>query len=134
MATEIKITLPEKLFLKAQQIAKSKQADVHDVIVDAISFDFDEETSEEEVDPQQKEWDEVYAYEEKAFAQVLPELLQSHKGQYVAVKNQQLIDSDTDLGELHSRVRKIYPDEFVLMTQVIEDYPRVLRVTSFRLV
>nr|HID13341.1 type II toxin-antitoxin system Phd/YefM family antitoxin [Anaerolineae bacterium] len=58
-----------------------------------------------------------------AFQRLLPELLKTHKGQFVAIHKGEVIDSDTDDRELAKRVMANIGDEPVYIQKVEEELP-----------
>ena len=49
-----------------------------------------------------------------AFQRLLPSLLETYRGQYVAIHDQQVVDSGTDAAELAARVvRRVKADIYV---------------------
>lgn len=70
--------------------------------------------------------------EQVAFEQMKPELLKTHQGQYVAVHNGELVDSDNDEQILAKRVYGKFGYQTILMTKVTET-PQVYHVNSPKL-
>ncbi len=62
---------------------------------------------------------EAMAREEEAYQALHPELLKKYAGQHVAIYQGQLVDHDADAETLYLRVRRAYPDVFVLITPVL---------------
>jgi hypothetical protein len=71
--------------------------------------------------------------EEAAFHRLHPTLYKQHAGQYVAIYNEQLIDSDTNQVALYRRVRQQHPGKFVWVAPVHETPDEVLVFRSPRL-
>jgi hypothetical protein len=69
--------------------------------------------------------------ENQAFLRLLSQLLGTHQGQYVAIHEGQVVDSDTDdialIQRVHARVGYV-PIHIGLVT----DQPRVVRVPHYR--
>jgi len=63
-----------------------------------------------------------------AFQRFLPELLETHKGQFVAIHKGEVIDADTDNRELAKRIyaRKLFP----VYIQLVSEQPRVIELPS----
>lgn len=72
--------------------------------------------------------------EQAAYQAMLPELLNVYKDQYIAMYHGEVIDHDTDRITLITRLDESYPDEIVLIKQVITEPDRILRMPSPRLV
>jgi hypothetical protein len=62
-----------------------------------------------------------------------PTLYKQHAGQYVAIYNEQLIDSDQNQIALYRRVRQQHPGEFIWVGPVHETPDEVLIFRSPRL-
>lgn len=71
--------------------------------------------------------------EEAAFRRLHPMLYKQHAGQYVAIYNEQLIDSDPNQVALYRRVRQQHPGEFVWVAPVHETPDEILVFRSPRL-
>jgi hypothetical protein len=67
--------------------------------------------------------------EKAAFQRMLPELLTTHRGKWVAVRKGTVVDSDENPGELMWRVEQKFGDESVYIDEVLEK-PRVYRIPS----
>lgn len=67
----------------------------------------------------------------EAYKRMLPELLKTHKGKWVAVHGGELVDSDDEFAALAERVNvRFAHSQPVLMEQVQEEFPRVHEVPS----
>jgi PHD/YefM family antitoxin component YafN of YafNO toxin-antitoxin module len=66
--------------------------------------------------------------ERKAFQQLLPELLKTHKGQFVAIHKGEVVDADVDNRELAKRIcaRRLFP----VYIQLVSEQPRVIELPS----
>jgi PHD/YefM family antitoxin component YafN of YafNO toxin-antitoxin module len=66
--------------------------------------------------------------EREAFQRLLPELLKTHKGQFVAIYKGEMVDADTDNRELAKRIyaRKLFP----VYIQLVSEQPRVIELPS----
>ena len=71
--------------------------------------------------------------EAEAFIKLHPQLLTQHLGQFVAIFEGKLIDSGADFETLFLRVQKNYPDEVILIRQVMTKPTIELRGPSPRL-
>ena len=72
--------------------------------------------------------------EEAAFRRLHPSLYKGYAGKYVAIHNEQLVDSDVDQVALYRRVRKQHPGKFVWIAPVDESPEEVLVFRSPRFV
>ena len=73
--------------------------------------------------------DETFERERAAFERLKPELLKTHRGKFVAVVNEQVVDVDTDRVKL---VLRVY-DRFgyrPIYVQLVEEHPPRLRLPS----
>ncbi|MCB0065120.1 MAG: hypothetical protein KDE19_23515 [Caldilineaceae bacterium] len=70
--------------------------------------------------------------EEQAFNKLHSSLYPQYAGQYVAIYNEQFVDSDADQVALYRRMRQQYPDEFVWIAPVTERPGEVLHFRSPR--
>ena len=65
----------------------------------------------------------AYERETAAFDRMLPELLKSSKGKFVAIRNQEIIDEDDNEFALARRIELSYRGKFVLIRQVLPSRP-----------
>jgi prevent-host-death family protein len=63
-----------------------------------------------------------------AFQRLLPELLRTHKGQFVAIHEGEVVDADLDNRELTKRIyaKKLFP----VYIQLVSERPRVIELPS----
>ncbi|MFB0535734.1 MAG: hypothetical protein ACETWR_12225 [Anaerolineae bacterium] len=66
--------------------------------------------------------------EREAFQRLLPELLKTHKGQFVAIHKGEMVDADTDNRELAKRIyaSKLFP----VYVQLVSEQPRMIELPS----
>lgn len=112
MSRQITLTIPDELYRQAQRVARIRERDVAEILVEAIVLEagITEQAQETAVDR-----------EEAAFLRLHPHLWQQYPEQYVAIYNGQLIDHDKDQVALFQRVKQKYPKEFVWIAPVHED-------------
>lgn len=72
--------------------------------------------------------------EEMAYQAMHDQLCQTHFGQYVAIYSKQLVDSDVSSTKLYKRMRKKYPNKFVLITPVDKRAEEIIMMRSPRLI
>jgi hypothetical protein len=72
-------------------------------------------------------WETEY----QAFLRLLPELLKTHRGKYVAFHNEQMVDSDTDEIALTLRVLRKNGNVPIHVDLVTEQPPPVYRVPHY---
>ena len=70
--------------------------------------------------------------EEAAFRKLHSSLYEQYAGEYVAIYNEQLIDSDSDQVALYRRMRKQHPGEFIWIAPVNESSDEVFVFRSPR--
>lgn len=118
MTTTVTLQLPDALFQQAQQIAVSRKQDIQDVLVHSIVLDPTPELSNSD--------DAAIEREEAAFQRMHPDLVKTHFGEYVAIRDERLIDHDSDQLALLRRTRAQFPDGFIFVAPVqqspIEEY------------
>jgi hypothetical protein len=67
--------------------------------------------------------EERFEHEVAAYEALWPQLRRTHLGQWVAIKDGQVVDSDRDKAALIRRVYARWPQETVYFEQVLPDYP-----------
>ncbi len=91
----------------------------------------------EKVDPESqsdrelREWAEEPEFFNTSKSKLLED--EAYKGNFVAIKNKEVIDSDRDKFKLAKRINKIYPSEDVLLMKVEQHIP-VVTIPSPRIV
>ena len=117
MTVYVNVPLSQSVYEQVKQLAKQRQQPIEDVIashlIDTLPSVDDGTT--------QNIPDSNLAREKAAYIQLHPQLKQTHMGQYVAIYQGQLIDSDTDYGTLFEHIDDQFPDTFVWLTQVKEE-------------
>ena len=118
MTVYVNIPLSKRVYEQVQKLAELRQQRVEDVIashlVDTLPLPEADTASTTTLDSDVQR-------EKDAYLALHPQLKESHMGQYVAIFQEQLIDSDSDYGALFERIDDQYPDTFVWMTQVKEE-------------
>ena len=77
--------------------------------------------------------DDEWERDRQAFEVMRGELLKTHKGQFVAILNNQVVDADVEIGTLAKRVYARFGYRPIYMQKVTEQ-PRVARIVSPRVV
>lgn len=72
----------------------------------------------------------AFERESAAFHRLLPELVRSWNGWFVAILKEEVIDKDQDQFELARRIHRRFKNEFVLIRQVTEHEPEVILLES----
>src|SRR5215831_12587967 len=77
----------------------------------------------------------VYKFrrEQWAFYRMLGELLKTHKGQYVAVHNEQVIESGADMMDVITRAYQKVGNVPLFVERVSDEPPPVYRMPRFRI-
>ena len=70
-----------------------------------------------------------FARERAAFRRLLPELLKAHRGEWVAIVNEQALEFGPDFGSVILRVRKRFGQRPVYVQEILET-PRVYKIGS----
>ncbi|MEZ4512922.1 MAG: hypothetical protein R3C62_13705 [Chloroflexota bacterium] len=118
MSTQILLNIPDNVYSHAEKLAAKMQRDVSDLFLDAIVRSY----APFPVDPRRGAMNQEVA----AYKLLHPQLVKSHFGQYVAITNGQLVDSDPDPVALLRRVRQNFPNQVVLRRKVeINDTPEI---------
>lgn len=80
--------------------------------------------------PPPTKWDREYA----AFRRLLPDLLRTHRGQYVAVHDGAVVGAGPDMIAVAHEAYGRFGAVEILVRQVTDEPPRVARILSPRLV
>src|SRR5436190_23147806 len=70
--------------------------------------------------------------ERRAFLRLLPELLRTHRGQFVAVHDEQVVDSGDDPIALIKRVHARFGYVPIHVEEVAEQPPKAVRIPHYR--
>lgn len=128
MSQSITITLPDNVYRRVQNLAQEAQRDVTELVAERVVNSFAGYTFP--VDPNRPKMLRERAAYEAMYASLLPEYI----GQYVAIYQGELIDSDVDVMVLDERVRTKYPDELIMITKVEGDLQRTVHFRSPRII
>ncbi len=128
MSQSITITLPERVYQTVHDLAQKTQQNVVQVLTDTIVAHFD--TPHFPVDPNR----DLMAREETAYQAMHPELLAHYAYQFVAIFQGKLVDHDQDVVALSQRINENFPDETVLITDVLPEVAPEIMVRSPRLI
>lgn len=104
----ITLALEEKTVRKLENLSAKKNSTVADLAEIAIR------------DYIQNEEQRLMHNEMVAYRKLHKSLLEKHPGEYVAVFRGRVIDRDTDQIALFLRIDQKYPDDVVMITQVLE--------------
>ncbi len=109
MVEQVTISIPQTLYRRARELARSRNQSVDAVLEAGVAL---VEASSLTVSAAEEQ---AMIREEVAYEAMHPELMAQYAGQYVAVYHGQLIDHDQDVTALLRRLEAQYPDEVVLM-------------------
>ena len=123
MTFHINIPISNKLYKQAQELAQQLDKDVSQVLSEHL-----EATLTTSVRAQ----DLLAERERIAYQKMHSSLLEAYENCYVAIYQGQLVDHDNDKLELIQRLDLNYPDQFVLVRQVLVDPEPELRRVSLR--
>ncbi len=131
MYTSVTIKITKALFEHARRLARQRNQDVAEVLVESIRL----EDVEDGLYPGFAEGETaVMAREEKAFHELHPQLQEKYPREYVAIFEGQLIDHDSDLAKVLKRTKQKHPDKFVWIAPVQATPEEVFHFRSPRLV
>jgi len=77
--------------------------------------------------------DPDFERERAAFRRLLPELLKAHRGEWVAIVNEQAVEFGPDFGSVILRVRERFGQRPVYVQEILEK-PRVYKIGSPRVI
>jgi hypothetical protein len=113
MSKKVTLAIPDEMYQRVQRIARLREQEVADVLLESIVLVETEQAVEEE--------DTIVDREEAAFKRLHPMLRDKYFGHYVAVYQGELLDHDEDQVALYLRVKEQYPDEFIWIAPVGEE-------------
>lgn len=80
------------------------------------------------------EREKVMSREGAAFQRLHPHLKTKYLGKYVAIYQEQVVDSDSNQAELYRRIKQKFPDTFLWIAPVRDSPDEILHFRSPRLV
>lgn len=122
----VTIHLPIDIYEQASQLAEQNHLTLEEFLTTRVVETFDT------VDTEKVEEDARMAEEESAYEAMHGDLVKSHLYQYVAIKDGVVVDTDGDELKLFFRIEERYPEEIVLMRQVLPTLPPELKIRSPR--
>lgn len=132
MATDVNLTLPDHLYLRARQLTEAQQQSLQTLLLHELTKSIlPDEVDYAAASIQQEEGVEC---EKRAYRAMHARLWVQYPNQHVAIYGGQLVDHDQDGIALSRRVYARYPDEFVLIKQVEPQPERTLRFRSPRFI
>lgn len=128
MSQRITITLPERVYQTVHNLAQKTQQNIVQVLTDTIVEHFD--TPHFPVDPKRH----LMEREETAYQAMHSDLFAQYPYQFVAIFQGKLVDHDQDIVALSQRINTNFPDETVLITDVLPEVAPEIMVRSPRLI
>ncbi len=126
MSMQVTVTLPDNIYRQAEQVAQTTNQPIADVLAETISRAF----PPLHINENRAKMEQEIA----AFETLHADLQQTHLNQFVVVRQGVVIDHDFDELALVERIEAQYPDEIVLIRQVLPQIPSPLRFRSPRFV
>lgn len=124
MSEQITITLSNEIYQQIAQLARHNRQNISDVVHDVVVRTFTPQNAP--VHPARNQM----LQEVEAYKRLHPALVKTHLGQFVAIFQGQLVDSDTDKQTLFFRIKEKFPNQIVLQQQVMPDADPILRFRS----
>lgn len=126
MSTKVTLTIPDHIYKQVEQVAKTNDQPLADVINEALAEAFPAVY----IHPQRHLMEE----EQEAFKAMLPELLNNFESQYVAIHHGKVVDHDSNKIELAARIDQTLPNKIVLIKKVTSEPDKVIQIRSPRFV
>jgi len=126
MTRQITLTIPDAVYDQVEQMAKASHRPITDVLVDTIG----QITPALYVDADRP----TMLREKAAFMAMHLELLEKYEGQFVAISQGQVVDHDQDVLTLVRRIDLDYPEQAVLVKQVVDQPDQDLHFRSPRFI
>ena len=126
MSTQVTLTLPDNIYRQVEYVTRTTNRSLADLLTETIRQAFPPLHVHENRTKMQQE---VAAFEASHV-----DLWQKYAHQFVAIQQGMVIDHDADELALVERIDARYPDEVVLIRQVLPQLPQPLRFRSPRFV
>ncbi|MDQ4076253.1 MAG: DUF5678 domain-containing protein [Chloroflexota bacterium] len=124
MGVQIHLSVPDKVYQQAAQVAQRTNRSIEDVLTDTLVRAFPPLHVHAKRDQMQQE--------EAAFEALHPTLLERYPDEYVAIHGGAVVDHDRDEIALVQRLDAHYPQQVVLIRQVRPEGPPPLHFRSPR--
>ncbi|MGB0388282.1 MAG: DUF5678 domain-containing protein [Ardenticatenaceae bacterium] len=125
MGTQVTLTVPDTIYQQAKEMAQTNNSKIEDILTEQLLLT---------LPPIHVSQDRpAMLREQAAFDAMQPDLLTKYLNQYVAVYQGQVVDHDKDESVLVERIDQQYPDQVVLLRQVLPHPPKPLYFRSPRL-
>lgn len=112
MGKEITLKITTEFYERLERLAALREVSVAAVLLEELEVAI----GQMEISAEEAKMD----FEEAEYRKQHTELFEQFAGQYVAIHNGQLVDSDPDEMALYFRIDERFPDEVVLLKQVRE--------------
>jgi hypothetical protein len=127
MSKEVILAIPDEMYRRFERRAAATGQDVAGVLIEVINRNETVDEGELTYEP-----DEAVERERAAYLSLHPMLWQKYPGEYVAIYGGKLVDHDPDGVALSQRVRRRFPNQFVLRRRVEAEPDRILQMRSPR--
>lgn len=134
MAAQVLVTLPDSVYERVQQLAEAHQQGIAEAIAEYLEANLPVVEPARQVIATHTIQKSALAREKAAYLKLHPMLKGKYFGQHVAIYQGELIDVDTDYGQLYERIRARYPNQIVWLATVTEDPIETIVVRSPRFV
>ena len=124
MTKQITLTVPASVYQRAEELAHSSHRPVNEVLREHIQWGLPRFHISKDSPAMERE---VAAYEA-----MHAQLWEQYANQYVAVHQGSVVDHDNDKVALVMRIRKQYPNQVVLIRQVLSELPKPFIFRSVR--
>jgi len=106
---------------KKERYIFSVRPEGYDTTID-VTLEFPNPSIDQERDLQSRQpFQTAFEHEQRSFIRMLPDLLKTLSGQYVAVHGGEMIDQDSNEIKLAERIESKYHSEFVLIRKVSKE-------------
>lgn len=127
----MQVSLSEPTFERLRRVAKQKKTGVSDLLNQVVENYL---ANEPVVEPQPDARLRQIEREQRAYEAQHPALLKQYAGQYIAMREGQVVDHDAERSALGRRIRARFGQETLLITPVLAHAQREIRVRSPHLV
>ena len=124
MTRQITLTVPDPVYRRAEELAHSSHRPVNEVLREHIQWGLPRFHISKDSPAMERE---VAAYEA-----MHAQLWEQYANQYVGLHQGSVVDHDHDKVALLMRIRKQYPNQVVLIRQVLPDLPKPFIFRSVR--
>lgn len=122
----VTIKIPTDIYNQISHLAEQEQRTVEEFLAESITDTF------HKGDANEAEENARMAREESAYEAMHDDLVKTHLYHYVAIKDGVVVGADADELKLFFQLEEKYPNEVVLMRQVLPTLPPDLRIRSPR--